>query len=384
MQDAETGEQLFVDTSDRGFRQRFARIAAQREADLRGALAHAGVDALELSTDDDLVDAILRFADLRRQRSRAGAPAAACRATCTRRPERPTRTQGRDHDLPLAANAVAAAAAAAAGAAVPVAAAPAQDAGAALRQPGASCKRGAGHGPALRRHVPPVLFLLALAAMLLAVARPAAVVTLPSQQETIILAMDVSGSMRATDVKPNRLVAAQDAAKAFVAELPRNVRIGVVSFAGTASVVQPPTHSREDLVAAIDRFQLQRGTAIGSGIWCRWPTLFPDAGIDLAAVSPRQRPPRAPAPIDAAPKKPQKEFTPVAPGSYSSAAIILLTDGQRTTGAGPARGRQDGRRPRRARLHRGHRHHGRRDHRLRRLVDARAPRRGDAEDDRAA
>jgi uncharacterized protein (DUF58 family) len=70
--DAETGEQLMVDTSDKGFRQRFARIAAQREAELRAALAQAGVDTLELSTGDDLVDAVLRFADLRRQRTRRG------------------------------------------------------------------------------------------------------------------------------------------------------------------------------------------------------------------------------------------------------------------------------------------------------------------------
>jgi Ca-activated chloride channel family protein len=85
-------------------------------------------------------------------------------------------------------------------------------------------KEAMGKGPGMRRHIPPVLFLLALAAMLVAAARPLAVVTLPSQQQTIILAMDVSGSMRATDVKPNRLVAAQVAAKAFLEELPRNVR----------------------------------------------------------------------------------------------------------------------------------------------------------------
>src|SRR5882672_12071851 len=121
-------------------------------------------------------------------------------------------------------------------------------------------------GAGLRRHVPPALFLLAMAAMILAIARPAATVTLPSQHETVILAMDVSGSMRATDVEPNRLVAAQNAAKAFVSQQPENVRIGVVAFAGTATVAQAPTRNREDIVAAIDRFQLQRATAIGSAI----------------------------------------------------------------------------------------------------------------------
>ncbi len=182
-----------------------------------------------------------------------------------------------------------------------------------------------------RRHVPPVLFLLAITAMLVAASRPFAVITLPSTQETIILAMDVSGSMRATDVKPNRLVASQNAAKAFLAELPRSVRVGIVAFAGSAQVVQPPTLSREDLVAAIDKFQLQRATAIGSAIVVSLAELFPDEGIDLAAMTYGSGKPRGVA-IDQTPKKAKKEFVPVAPGSYNSAAIILLTDGQRTTG----------------------------------------------------
>lgn len=184
-------------------------------------------------------------------------------------------------------------------------------------------------GPSFRRHVPPILFLLAITMMLLAASRPFAVVTLPMQQETIMLAMDVSGSMRATDVLPTRMVAAQNAAKAFLAELPRNIKVGIVAFAGSAQVAQIPTLSREDLVSAIDRFQLQRGTAIGNGIVMSLATLFPDAGIDLAQLQYGQKP-RGVA-IDEKPKE-KKEFTPVAPGSYSSAAIILLTDGQRTTG----------------------------------------------------
>ena len=182
-----------------------------------------------------------------------------------------------------------------------------------------------------RRHVPPVLFLLAITAMLFAASRPFAVVSLPMTQETIILAMDVSGSMRATDVKPNRLVASQNAAKAFLAELPRNVKVGIVAFAGSAQVVQPPTLSREDLVAAIDKFQMQRATAIGSAIVVSLAELFPQEGIDLSALTYGNARPRGVA-IDQSPKKEKKEFVPVPPGSYSSAAIILLTDGQRTTG----------------------------------------------------
>ena len=190
-----------------------------------------------------------------------------------------------------------------------------------------------GTGQSFRRHIPPLLFLLSLAAMLVASSRPSAVVTLPSQRETIILAMDVSGSMRATDVLPNRLVASQNAAKAFLADLPRNVRVGIVAFAGTAAVVQPPTLSREDLTTAIDKFQLQRGTAIGNGIVVSLAELFPDAGINLEAMqSGRER--QRGVSLDRGPKDNGEKpaFTPVAPGSYTSGAIILLTDGQRTTG----------------------------------------------------
>jgi Ca-activated chloride channel family protein len=154
---------------------------------------------------------------------------------------------------------------------------------------------------------------------------------LPSQHRTIILAMDVSGSMRATDVEPNRITAAQSAAKAFIKDQPSNVRIGIVSFAGTASVVQAPTQNREDLIAAIDRFQLQRATAIGSGIIVSLATIFPDAGIDVSALIYGRSGPRG-VPLDQTAKTEKKDFKPVPPGSYSSAAIILLTDGQRTTG----------------------------------------------------
>src|SRR5512138_2672825 len=172
-----------------------------------------------------------------------------------------------------------------------------------------------------RRHVPPFLILLALILLIITVARPNAVVTLPAQHETVILAMDVSGSMRANDVEPSRLAAAQTAAKAFIAEQPDSVRIGIVAFAGTATGAQAPTRNKEDLYAAIDRFQLQRATAIGSAIIVSLATLFPDGGYDVSAYS-----------YQAEKRKPPANFKPVPPGSYASAVIILLTDGQRTTG----------------------------------------------------
>ncbi|MEO8753413.1 MAG: VWA domain-containing protein [Casimicrobiaceae bacterium] len=190
-----------------------------------------------------------------------------------------------------------------------------------------------------RRHVPPLLFLLAIVGALIAVARPSAMVTLPSDARTVILTMDVSLSMRATDIQPNRIIAAQNAAKGFVNELPKDIRAGIVTFAGTASVVQPPTQNREDLVAAIDRFELQRNTAIGSGMMVALATLFPDEGINLESVvfgngfgprdSARRNVP------DKSVKTEKKPFKPVPPGSYTSAAIILLTDGRRTTGPDP-------------------------------------------------
>jgi Ca-activated chloride channel family protein len=192
-------------------------------------------------------------------------------------------------------------------------------------------KEAMGAGQSLRRHVPPLLILLALTTMFVAVGRPVAVVTLPSQHETVILAMDVSGSMRATDVQPNRLAASQAAAKAFIAEQPLTTRIGVVAFAATASLVQTPTRNREDIIASIDRFQLQRGTAIGSGIIVSLATLLPNAGIDVSKLLYGRDAWRR-TPLDKTREPEKKDFKPAPPGSYNSGAIILLTDGQRTTG----------------------------------------------------
>ena len=224
-------------------------------------------------------------------------------------------------------------------------------------------KEAMGAGQRFRRHVPPLLFLIALIALIVAMARPAAIVTLPSQHQTIILAMDVSGSMRATDVQPNRLSAAQAAAKAFVAEQPANVRIGVVSFAATASVVQPPTQNREDIVAAIDRFQLQRGTAIGSGIIVSLATIFPDEGIDVSSLIYGRNAPRG-VPLDQAGKTEKPAFKPVPPGSYTLRRDHFAHRRPEHHGPRLHRGRSNGRRPRRACLHRRIRHAERRDHRL--------------------
>jgi Ca-activated chloride channel family protein len=180
-----------------------------------------------------------------------------------------------------------------------------------------------------RRHVPPALLVLACAVLLLAAARPVATVTLPWARSTVMLAMDVSLSMRVTDVKPTRLAAAQEAAKLFLHDLPRTIEVGLVTFAGSAQVAQAATLDRDSLVSAIDAFQMQYGTAIGSAIVVCLAELFPDQGIDLGSMvfGPRQKASR-----DDKDRVPPKQITPVEPGSYGSAAILLLSDGRRTTG----------------------------------------------------
>ena len=200
----------------------------------------------------------------------------------------------------------------------------------------AMVKDAMGFGAGFRRHVPPILFLAALTVMIAAIARPAAVVTLPSQRSTVILAMDVSGSMRAEDVEPTRIAASQAAAKAFIEDQPRDTRVGIVAFAASALLVQAPTNNREDLYAAIDRFQTQRGTAIGSGLLVSLQTIFPGENFDVQVPEYRRsnRPARG-ATLDQEAKGQDGEKKIVPPGSFQSAVIILLTDGQATTGPDP-------------------------------------------------
>jgi len=205
----------------------------------------------------------------------------------------------------------------------------------AVRYASLSLVRGAlGPGQKVRRHLPPVLLLAGFTLALIAMARPMATITLPSEFTTLVLAIDVSRSMRAADVAPDRITAAQEAAKAFIADQPDHVKIGIVAVAGTAALTQAPTRNREELVQALDRIQLQRGTAIGSGLLISLVTLMPHSGIDADEIINGPRPGDAPAGKALWWKKGEAAaaFEPVEPGSNGQAAIVLLSDGQSNTG----------------------------------------------------
>lgn len=188
-----------------------------------------------------------------------------------------------------------------------------------------------GRGPGFRRHVPAMLFLAGIAVGILALARPQATVLLPSNRGTVILALDMSGSMRAQDIKPSRFEAAKAGARAFIEKQPPNVRIGIVAFSATAALIQPPTTVREDLMDAMGRLRTQRGTAVGGGILVSLDAIF--EGTDQAQAQLLDAMPSRDQPL--APAQDPTEPVPVAPGSYPSAVIVLLSDGQSNTGPDP-------------------------------------------------
>src|SRR5256886_12628184 len=192
----------------------------------------------------------------------------------------------------------------------------------ALRYANVSLVREAlGRGPGWRRHVPPVLFLVAVGVMVLAMSRPVAVVTVPSQEGTVILTIDVSGSMLAEDMKPNRIEAAKAAARAFVERQNDTVKIGVVSFSGDASIVQSPTTDKGLVIAAINRLRQQLATAIGRAILVSLDAIFESMGSEDAlpsSILQQQTPSGAPRP----------SATPVPAylqGQHAAASIVLLS-----------------------------------------------------------
>jgi Ca-activated chloride channel homolog len=154
--------------------------------------------------------------------------------------------------------------------------------------------------PGWRRHLAAAAFVLGLAALVVAAARPFAAVEVPRERATVVLAVDVSLSMMATDVEPSRLEAAKAAASDFVEELPETINVGLVSFDGIARVAVPPTQEHDAVQRAIDALELGPGTAIGEAIFASL-----DA-IELAPVAPDGEP---------------------APG-----AIVVMSDGATTAG----------------------------------------------------
>jgi Ca-activated chloride channel family protein len=173
----------------------------------------------------------------------------------------------------------------------------------------------------IRRHLPFALFVIGLGSLVLAMARPAAIVAVPTNRTTIVLAMDVSRSMCAIDIAPNRLIAAEKAASSFVLSQGAGTQIGIVAFAGFAEIIQVPTTDDEVLLDIIASLATGRRTAIGSAIL---ESIDAIAEIDPSIAKTADKDdPSATAP----PSVPK--------GAYAPAMIVLLTDGASNTGPDP-------------------------------------------------
>jgi Ca-activated chloride channel family protein len=167
-----------------------------------------------------------------------------------------------------------------------------------------------------RRHVVPVVFLLGVVVLLVGLARPEATVDLPRREGTVILAFDVSSSMKAKDLAPTRMTAAKRAARTFVANQPSSIRIGVVAFSDAGFVVQPPTRSHDEVLAAVARLSPRGGTALGKGILT---SLGAVAGEPIALDRTA---------LENGARQPGIHF-------LGSAAVILLSDGDNTAALDP-------------------------------------------------
>ena len=186
--------------------------------------------------------------------------------------------------------------------------------------------------PAWRRHVPPALYLGAIAALVFALARPLMIVAVPREQATIILTLDISGSMQAVDVEPSRLAAAQKAASDFVDQLPSTFKVGLVAFSTAPRIVVEPTTDRAVLHAAIANLRAQGGTALGDAI----TTSLEAAGLDPTAASttPQASPSPSTSPSAGLSASPSPSGS-ASPGSSEKpvVATVLLSDGANSTGS---------------------------------------------------
>jgi Ca-activated chloride channel family protein len=171
--------------------------------------------------------------------------------------------------------------------------------------------------PGWPRHVPFALFMAALALLVVACARPMASIKAPRRQATVVLALDVSNSMGATDVRPSRIGAAQIAARSFVHQQPAAVRIGVVAFGAGAVIVQPPTLDRTDVLSAINHLSLGGGTSLGAGILTSLDAI---AGKTIKVNQAELA---------------QDASGEVNVGFYGGSTIVLISDGENTSQANP-------------------------------------------------
>lgn len=193
-------------------------------------------------------------------------------------------------------------------------------------------------GPGWRSQFPPALFLLSLATILVALARPQAEIELPRVEGTVILVFDVSASMSAEDVEPTRMEAAKTVASEFILSQPETVKIGIVTFSGSGFTVQTPTNDAETLLAAINRLKPTRGTSLGQGIYTALHTIAVDAGLaKLEQISPEVAS-ATQSPAQGAPEQGPLEddlLSKLPEGAYPSAVIVLLTDGEHNQSIDP-------------------------------------------------
>ena len=178
----------------------------------------------------------------------------------------------------------------------------------------------------IRGRIPAVLLVLGLVAISLAMARPQAVVSLPRQEGTVILAFDVSASMAATDLQPTRIAAAKAAAKDFVAKQPTSIDIGVVAFSDSGIQVQQPTNDQASVISAIDRLTPERGTSVAEGILASLRVI---AVAEAGPYANNYYSNASPAP------PPTPTTTPVPAGTHAPAAIVLLSDGENNESPDP-------------------------------------------------
>jgi Ca-activated chloride channel family protein len=181
--------------------------------------------------------------------------------------------------------------------------------------------------PAWRRHVPPALYLAAVAALAIGLARPMMVLATPREDATVLLAIDVSGSMKATDVEPSRLEAARASARSFIDQLPGGIRVGIVAFASRPVTLVQPTSDPQDLDAALDSLESQDGTAMGDALM---QVLDLAEGIQDQAEGDAGPSPAMPAPEPDASQPSASE--PPAPSAEPVVAAILLSDGAQSVG----------------------------------------------------